>query len=165
MQSKGYFHILFVELEKKNVLPTHKTEHYSSLLILYLRQTLLRSFFSLSHRTVCHFLSFMSNSKTALSELLCNLIVLYTCTCTCVLFVVYVHVYMYVCMYIATCIYILIYVLQEPVILTDTDLVASALHWDLSYLEQNMGPAKHTVYVSKTQTFMYFDDRKVSIIT
>ena len=50
-------------------------------------------------------------------------------------------------------------------ILTDTDLVASALHWDLSYLEQNMGPAKHTVYVSKTQTFMYFDDRKVSIIT
>ena len=51
--------------------------------------------------------------------------------------------------------------LQEPVVLTDTDLVQSALHWDLSYLEQNMGPAKHTVYVSKSRYFMYYDERKV----
>jgi hypoxia-inducible factor 1-alpha inhibitor (HIF hydroxylase) len=51
---------------------------------------------------------------------------------------------------------------EEPVVLTDTNLVSSALHWDLPYLEQHMGPAKHTVYVSKTRKFMYFDDRKLA---
>ena len=48
-------------------------------------------------------------------------------------------------------------------LLTDTELVSSALHWDLPYLEHHMGSAKHTVYVSKTNKFMYFDDRKVRI--
>ena len=42
-----------------------------------------------------------------------------------------------------------------------TDLVASALHWDLPYLEKNMGNAKHTVFLSRTHDFMYYDDRKV----
>lgn len=46
-------------------------------------------------------------------------------------------------------------------VLTETDLVQSSLHWDLPYLEQNMGSAKHTVYVSKSRYFMYFDERKV----
>ena len=54
-------------------------------------------------------------------------------------------------------------VFQEPVVLMGTELVASALHWDLPYLEKNMGNAKHTVYISRTHDFMYFDDRKVHI--
>ena len=53
------------------------------------------------------------------------------------------------------------YVIQEPVVLMGTDLVASALHWDLPYLEKNMGNAKHTVFLSRTHDFMYYDDRKV----
>lgn len=47
-------------------------------------------------------------------------------------------------------------------VLTQTDLVSSALHWDLEYLEKHMGGAKHTVFVSKSKYFMYFDDKKVS---
>ena len=50
---------------------------------------------------------------------------------------------------------------QEPVVLLGTELVSSALHWDLLYLLQNLGSAKHTVYISKTRDFKYFDDRKV----
>ena len=52
---------------------------------------------------------------------------------------------------------------QEPVVLLGTELVASSLHWDLPYLLQNLGSAKHTVYVSKTRDFKYFDDRKVGM--
>jgi len=50
---------------------------------------------------------------------------------------------------------------QQPVILTGTDLVAPALRWNLSYLEENVGSSKHTVYISKSKMFLYFDDKKV----
>ena len=56
-----------------------------------------------------------------------------------------------------------VYDMQEPVVLTQTDLVSSALHWDLEYLEKHMGGAKHTVFVSKSKKFMYFDDKKVHV--
>jgi hypothetical protein len=47
------------------------------------------------------------------------------------------------------------------VILTGTDLVSPALHWTLPYLEDNIGGGKHTVYISKSTKFLYFDDKKV----
>lgn len=50
---------------------------------------------------------------------------------------------------------------QEPVILMGTDLVSPALHWTLPYLEDNIGGGKHTVYISKSTKFLYFDDKKV----
>ena len=46
-------------------------------------------------------------------------------------------------------------------ILTGTDLVSPALHWTLPYLEDNIGGGKHTVYISKSTKFLYFDDKKV----
>lgn len=52
---------------------------------------------------------------------------------------------------------------QQPVILTGTELVAPALRWNLPYLEENMGSSKHTVYISKSRVFLYFDDKKVSV--
>ncbi|KAK3579440.1 hypothetical protein CHS0354_028240 [Potamilus streckersoni] len=48
-----------------------------------------------------------------------------------------------------------------PVILTDTKLVSSALHWDLDYLSENMGEGDFTVFLSDTNKFMYFDDKKI----
>ena len=53
---------------------------------------------------------------------------------------------------------------QQPVILTGTDLVAPSLRWSLSYLEENIGTAKHTVFLSKTRQFLYFDDKKVGVV-
>ena len=48
-------------------------------------------------------------------------------------------------------------------ILTGTNLVTPALRWTLPYLEENIGTSKHTVYISKSHTFMYFDDKKVDV--
>ena len=48
-------------------------------------------------------------------------------------------------------------------ILTGTELVAPALRWSLPYLEENMGSSKHTVYISKSRVFLYFDDKKVRV--
>ncbi|CAI8026310.1 Hypoxia-inducible factor 1-alpha inhibitor [Geodia barretti] len=50
---------------------------------------------------------------------------------------------------------------EEPVILTGTNVVTPALRWTLPYLEENMGSTKHTVYLSKSRTFMYYDEKKV----
>jgi hypoxia-inducible factor 1-alpha inhibitor (HIF hydroxylase) len=50
---------------------------------------------------------------------------------------------------------------EQPVILTGTNLVTPALRWTLPYLEENMGSSKHTVYISKSCTFMYYDEKKV----
>lgn len=50
-----------------------------------------------------------------------------------------------------------------PVVLTGTELVEPALRWTLPYLEDNIGSSKHTVYISKTKKFLYFDDKKVRI--
>ena len=41
-------------------------------------------------------------------------------------------------------------------------MVTPALRWTLPYLEENMGSTKHTVYLSKSRTFMYYDEKKVS---
>jgi hypoxia-inducible factor 1-alpha inhibitor (HIF hydroxylase) len=51
---------------------------------------------------------------------------------------------------------------EEPVILTGTNVVAPSLRWTLPYLEENMGSSKHTVYLSKSRIFMYYDEKKVS---
>ena len=60
-----------------------------------------------------------------------------------------------VCIYTCT-------LLQEPVILTNTKLVASALHWDMDYLTENMGEGMFTVYTSDTGHFKYYNDKKSS---
>ncbi|XP_064387370.1 hypoxia-inducible factor 1-alpha inhibitor-like [Halichondria panicea] len=51
---------------------------------------------------------------------------------------------------------------EMPVVLTGTELVEPALRWTLPYLEDNIGSSKHTVYISKTKKFLYFDDKKVN---
>ena len=71
----------------------------------------------------------------------------YTCTYTC----------MWTCITYEHSLY------QQPVILTGTNLVTPALRWTLPYLEVNMGSAKHTVYISKTRSFMYYDEKKVHV--
>ncbi|KAK6169076.1 hypothetical protein SNE40_020197 [Patella caerulea] len=50
---------------------------------------------------------------------------------------------------------------ERPVILTDTDLVKSAQHWNLDYLYSNIGSGKHTVYSSFKNKFLYYDDKKL----
>ena len=51
--------------------------------------------------------------------------------------------------------------LQLPVVIRDTNLVASALHWDLDYLEENIGDGRFTVYQSSNTKFKYFDEKKI----
>lgn len=48
-----------------------------------------------------------------------------------------------------------------PVVLTDTNLVAPALKWDLDYLSKHMGNGDCTVYESDAVFFKYYDDTKV----
>lgn len=59
-----------------------------------------------------------------------------------------------------TCDQILFYLFQLPVVLTDTDLVTSALHWDLEFLSEHIGDGDFIVHVSKNNNFQYFDDKK-----
>lgn len=33
--------------------------------------------------------------------------------------------------------------------------------WTLEYLEKNLGKSGHTVYISKSHKFKYFDDKKI----
>ncbi|XP_060075232.1 hypoxia-inducible factor 1-alpha inhibitor-like [Ylistrum balloti] len=47
-----------------------------------------------------------------------------------------------------------------PVVLTDTNLVTSALHWDLDYLSKNIGDGEFVVHISKNKNFQYCDDKK-----
>ncbi len=44
-----------------------------------------------------------------------------------------------------------------PVVLTESELVRSALHWDLDYMASNMGDGMFTVYSSKNPVFRYHD--------
>ncbi|XP_013775038.1 hypoxia-inducible factor 1-alpha inhibitor-like isoform X1 [Limulus polyphemus] len=46
---------------------------------------------------------------------------------------------------------------MKPVVLTDTNLVGSAMKWDSHYLQENLGDSPCTVYLSKTHKFKYFD--------
>lgn len=50
---------------------------------------------------------------------------------------------------------------MKPVVLTDTNLVSSALKWNLDYLEKNLGDGTFTVYISKNNKFKYYDDTKI----
>ncbi|XP_064457998.1 hypoxia-inducible factor 1-alpha inhibitor-like [Ornithodoros turicata] len=50
---------------------------------------------------------------------------------------------------------------MTPVILTDTNLVTSALKWDLDYLVDNLGEEDFTVFVSDKRIFKYYDEGKV----
>jgi len=50
--------------------------------------------------------------------------------------------------------------LQQPMVLTDTDLVTSATKWTLDYLRANIGDGTFLVYESRTHSFKYFDDKK-----
>ncbi|KAK7112810.1 hypoxia-inducible factor 1-alpha inhibitor-like [Littorina saxatilis] len=50
---------------------------------------------------------------------------------------------------------------EEPVILTGTNLVASALQWSPEYLSNNIGHGTYTVYSSKNHKFLYYDDKKI----
>ena len=49
---------------------------------------------------------------------------------------------------------------QQPVILTDSKLVGSALHWDIPYLEENLGDGDFSVYESQSHVFKYYDEKK-----
>ncbi|MCL4137518.1 UNVERIFIED_CONTAM: hypothetical protein GTU68_011038, partial [Idotea baltica] len=53
----------------------------------------------------------------------------------------------------------------KPVVLTDTELCESALKWDLSYLQENLGEAKYTVFASSDHIFKYFDVQKIEKFT
>ncbi|XP_053380644.1 hypoxia-inducible factor 1-alpha inhibitor-like [Mercenaria mercenaria] len=53
---------------------------------------------------------------------------------------------------------------SEPVILTDTNLVASALHWNLRYLADHMGDGNFTVYKSNSHKFKYYSDKKCKMV-
>ncbi|XP_007897656.1 hypoxia-inducible factor 1-alpha inhibitor [Callorhinchus milii] len=50
---------------------------------------------------------------------------------------------------------------EEPVVLTDTNLVYPALKWDLDYLQENIGTGDFSVYIAKTHKFLYYDEKKM----
>ncbi|PFX14346.1 hypoxia-inducible factor 1-alpha inhibitor-like [Stylophora pistillata] len=49
---------------------------------------------------------------------------------------------------------------EEPVLLKNSDIIGTALKWDLNYLKENLGQGSFTVYSSKTHKFMYCDDKR-----
>ncbi|KXJ08276.1 hypoxia-inducible factor 1-alpha inhibitor [Exaiptasia diaphana] len=49
---------------------------------------------------------------------------------------------------------------EKPVILTDSNIVRTALKWDLDYLKENMEKGEFSVYASNTWKFMYFDEKR-----
>ncbi|KAE8591067.1 hypothetical protein XENTR_v10018302 [Xenopus tropicalis] len=50
---------------------------------------------------------------------------------------------------------------EEPVVLTDTNLVHTALKWDLDYLEENIGNGDFSVYSANSHKFLYYDEKKM----
>ncbi|XP_023932189.1 hypoxia-inducible factor 1-alpha inhibitor-like [Lingula anatina] len=54
---------------------------------------------------------------------------------------------------------------ERPVLMTNTDLVKTALHWDLNYLEQHLGDGDFTVYTSDNDKFLYHDEKKMEAVT
>lgn len=50
---------------------------------------------------------------------------------------------------------------QEPVVLTDTNLVYPALKWDIAYLRENIGNGDFSVYISENHKFLYYDEKKM----
>ncbi|XP_068022232.1 hypoxia-inducible factor 1-alpha inhibitor [Melanerpes formicivorus] len=51
---------------------------------------------------------------------------------------------------------------EEPVVLTDTNLVYPALKWDLDYLQENIGNGDFSVYSASTHKFLYYDEKKMA---
>lgn len=51
---------------------------------------------------------------------------------------------------------------QEPVVLTDTNLVYPALKWDIEYLQENIGNGDFSVYMAENHKFLYYDEKKMS---
>lgn len=51
---------------------------------------------------------------------------------------------------------------QEPVVLTDTNLVYPALKWDIAYLQENIGHGDFSVYTAENHKFLYYDEKKMA---
>lgn len=49
---------------------------------------------------------------------------------------------------------------EEPILLTNSGVISSALKWDLDYLKENLGSGSFSVYTSKSSKFMYYDDKR-----
>ena len=45
-------------------------------------------------------------------------------------------------------------------VLTGTNLIEPALHWNLEYLRDNIGDGENAVYLSANGQFMYFDENR-----
>lgn len=54
----------------------------------------------------------------------------------------------------------ILFFLQQPVLLTNSDIIGTALKWDLNYLKDNLGQGSFSVYSSRTHKFMYCDDKR-----
>uniref|UniRef100_A0A3Q3E1Z5 Hypoxia inducible factor 1 subunit alpha inhibitor n=1 Tax=Labrus bergylta TaxID=56723 RepID=A0A3Q3E1Z5_9LABR len=52
---------------------------------------------------------------------------------------------------------------EEPVVLTDTNLVYPALKWDIAYLQENIGNGDFSVYTAEDHKFLYYDEKKMSL--
>lgn len=53
---------------------------------------------------------------------------------------------------------------NKPVIIENSNVVASAKKWNLDYLEKYMGNGDYTVFLSRNHKFKYYDDKKVAKI-
>ena len=54
--------------------------------------------------------------------------------------------------------------LQQPFVITDTNLAGPALRWNLDYLKDNIGDGNFSVYQSDNHLFKYFDDKKAHVV-
>ena len=54
-----------------------------------------------------------------------------------------------------------LFLVQKPVVLTDTKLCDTALKWDLDYLAQHMGAERYMVFLSNNHKFKYYDEAKI----
>lgn len=50
---------------------------------------------------------------------------------------------------------------EEPVVLTDTNLVYPALKWDVNYLQEHIGNGDFSVYLAQNHRFLYYDEKKM----
>ncbi|XP_070981087.1 hypoxia-inducible factor 1-alpha inhibitor-like isoform X1 [Oncorhynchus clarkii lewisi] len=51
---------------------------------------------------------------------------------------------------------------EEPLVLTDTNLVYPALKWDVAYLQENIGSGDFSVYIAENHKFLYYDEKKMA---
>ncbi|RXM98599.1 Hypoxia-inducible factor 1-alpha inhibitor [Acipenser ruthenus] len=51
---------------------------------------------------------------------------------------------------------------EEPVVLTDTNLVYPALKWDTDFLQESIGDGDFSVYIAQTHKFLYYDEKKMA---